>query len=76
MMTFEEKKIKKDKLKDLQFLKNFSKITIKGACKEENIKKNNVYTLKISKENLNRIKANIDNKINKLYEEYNENSTL
>lgn len=65
-----------DKLKNLTFIKDFSKITVVKACKEEKIKTNNLYTLHVSKEKLQRLKDNIDNKIKELYEAYNENSSL
>lgn len=68
--------IKESKLKNVKFIKGFNQITLKSICKEENLKRNNVYSLKISNENLKRIKENIDKKINKLYEDYNEDSTL
>lgn len=61
-----------DKLKNIEFLKDFSKITIKGACREENVTQQNVYTLKTTPEKIERIKKNIDRKIKELYEEYNE----
>lgn len=67
--------LKDDKLKDLEFIKSFSRITVKKACEEEKIKMNNVYSLNISKENLQRIRKNIENKIKKL-EENHENNTL
>lgn len=68
--------IKKSKLKNVKFIKDFNQITLKGICKEEKVKRSNVYSLQISNENLKRIKENIDRKINKLYEDYNENSPL
>ena len=68
--------IKKSKLKNVKFIKGFNQITLKSVCKEENVKRSNVYSLQISNENLKRIKENIDKKINKLYEDYNEDSTL
>lgn len=68
--------IKKSKLKNVKFIKGFNQITLKNICEEEKLKRNNVYSLKISNENLKRIKENIDRKINKLYEDYNEDSTL
>jgi len=66
---------KEEKLKNIKFIKDFSKITVVKACSEEHIKTSNLYTLHISKENLERIKNNIDNKIKELYKDY-EDSTL
>lgn len=65
-----------EKLRDIQFIKNFSKITVRGACKEENVKSPNLYTLEISKENLKRVKENIDRKIKDLYKDYDETDSL
>lgn len=65
-----------DKLKNITFIKNFNKITVVKACEEEKIKTSNLYTLHVSKEKLQRLKNNIDNKIKELYEAYNENSSL
>lgn len=67
---------KDDKLKNVQFLKDFNKITIKKACDEEGVYDSNLYTLKASRESIERVKNNIDKRIKELYEEYNEDSTL
>lgn len=67
---------KENKMKNVQFLKDFNKITVIRACKEENVRDSNLYTLKASKESIQRIKDNIDKRIKELYEGYNENSSL
>lgn len=67
---------KENKLKNVQFLKDFNKITVTKACIEENVKDSNLYTLKASKESIQRIKDNIDRKIKELYEVYDEDSSL
>ena len=59
----------KDKLKNVEFIKNFSKITVIGACREEHVEKSNLYKLTASKESIQRIKDNIDRKIKFLYED-------
>ena len=69
-------KDKEEKLKNVQFLKDFNKITVKSACTEENVRDSNLYTLKASKESIQRIKDNIDRRIKELYEDYNEDSSL
>lgn len=65
---------KKDKLKNIKFLKNFNKITVSKACEEEQIDRSNLYSMKTSSENIQRIKNNIDNKIKDLYKDYGNNS--
>lgn len=67
---------KEDKLKNVEFLKGFSNITVAKACREENVKTSNLYTLQASRESIERIKNNIDKKIKDLYEDYNESSPL
>jgi len=61
-----------EKLKNVQFLKDFSKITIKKACEEENVKRSNLYKLSTTPEKIQRIKDNIDRRLKELYEEYDE----
>lgn len=65
-----------DKLKDIKFIRDFNNITFKKVCEEEKVYTINFYRMEISKEKLHNIKLNIDNKIKKLYEDYNEDSTL
>lgn len=67
---------KDDKLKNVEFLKNFNKITIKKACNEEGVYDSNLYTLKASRESIQRVRDNIDRRIRELYEVENEDSTL
>ena len=68
--------INEDKLKNVQFLKDFNKITVTRACREENVRDSNLYTLKASSESIQRVKDNIDKRIRELYEGYNEDSSL
>lgn len=63
-----------DKRKDYEFIRGFTKITLKEVCKEVKVDPNNFRKMEISKEKLHNIKLNIDNKINKLYEAYNDKS--
>lgn len=63
-----------DKLKNVEFIKNFNKITVIKACQEENVKKSNLYNMTTSKEKIERIKLNIDRKIKELYQDYENNS--
>lgn len=67
---------KDEKLKNVEFIKDFNKITVTRACKEENVKDANLYTLKASLESIKRIKENIDKRIKELYEAYDEKNPL
>ena len=66
----------KEKRKKVEFIKSVGKITVRGVCKEENVKTSNFYSLKVSNDTLDRIKNNVDKKIKELYEGYNEDHTL
>lgn len=65
-----------DKLKYVKFINDFKDVRFYEICKEEKVSPQNYYKMEISKEKLENIKKNIDRKITKLYEDYNENSTL
>lgn len=66
-----------EKKKDINFIRGFSNIRINKICEEEKISRGNLYTNKASASNIHIIKENIDNKIKKLYEDYDErNSSL
>lgn len=67
---------KEEKIKNIKFIKGFSKISIKKACNEEGVKTQNLYTLKTTPEKIERIKKYIDKEINKLYEVYDETDSL
>lgn len=63
--------------KEIKFINNFKSIRFYDICKEEKVFPANYYKMEISKEKLLNIKTNIDNKIKKLYEDYDhENSSL
>lgn len=59
------------KEKEVKFIEGFKNIKFYNICKEENVNPQNYYKLEVSPEKLLNIKANIDNKIKKLYEDYN-----
>lgn len=65
-----------EKQEIINFLKAFNQITVTNICKEEQVKTSNLYTMQVSKEKMNNIKNNIDNKIKKLYEEEHETDSL
>lgn len=64
------------KKKKVEFIKSLGNITVKGLCKEENVKTSNFYSLKVSNETLERIKNNVDNRIKEIYESYDKDNTL
>lgn len=61
-----------NKEKDIKFINDFKNIRFRNICKEEKVFTQNYYKMEISQEKLHNIKLNIDNKIKKLYEDYNE----
>lgn len=70
------KEEKKEKIKNVEFIKGFNKITVRKACEVEGVKNQNLYSLKTTPEKIARIKKYIDSEINKLYEVYNERDSL
>ena len=63
-----------NKEKEVKFINNFKNIRFYDICKEEKVIPANYYKMEVSKEKLLNIKANIDNKIKKLYEDYDHES--
>lgn len=62
-------------MKDLDYIKQFSKITIKGICEENKINRANLLNGKTTKKNIKKVREGIENEIAKLYlkkEETNE----
>lgn len=56
-------------MNDYDFIKGFKNIKIASICKKLNIDKSNVYRGVTTKENLNRIRKEIEAEIAKLYKE-------
>lgn len=56
-------------MKDIEFIKNFSKITLKKICELEGINPSNLLAGRCSLKKEHRIKARIEYEILKLYEE-------
>lgn len=52
---------------DLEFIKNFQKITITNICKKLNINRGNFYSNKVKPEDVTRIKEQIELEFNLLY---------
>lgn len=55
-----------DKEKDLQYIKDFSKITIAGICKELRIDKSNLWAGRCPAESVARVKNEIKNQLENL----------
>ena len=51
----------------LEFIQNFSKITVASICEKLNISRQNVYNGRTSKENLKKIRKTIESEYAKLY---------
>ena len=56
---------------DIEFINNFKNIRFRNICYEEKVHPQNYYKMEVSSEKIHNIKVNIDNKIKKLYEDYN-----
>lgn len=61
------------KEKDLQFIKNFSKITIKKVCENAKVVRQNVFNGTASEKSIEKVKEEIETQIAKLYIERNKN---
>lgn len=60
------------KEKDLQFIKNFSKITIKKVCENAKAVRQNVLNGTASEKSIEKVKEEIETQIAKLYIERNK----
>ena len=54
-------------MKDIDYIRNFSKITIKGACEKLNINRGNLLNGKTTKENEKKVREELENQIAHLY---------
>lgn len=59
-------------MKDLDYIKNFSKISIKDVCEKKKIDRANVINGRTSKENIKKVREGIESEIAKLYIDKNE----
>ena len=58
-------------MNDLDFIKKFSKITIKKICKENNINSSNLWSGRIKPEKIHQIRKAIEAEVGNIYvEEY------
>lgn len=58
---------------DLEFIKRFSKITIKKICKKASVSTSNLYTGRVSKEKLSLMRKLIEQELNKLNKKDDKN---
>ena len=54
-------------MKDIDYIKNFSKISIKKACENVKVNRANVLNNKTTKENIRKVREEIESSIAKLY---------
>ena len=54
-------------MEDLDYIKKFSKITIKKVCEKSQVDRSNVLSGKASKKALNKVKKQIESEVAKLY---------
>ena len=54
-------------MEDLEYIKKFSKITMKSICEKAKVDKANVFSGKASKKNINKVKRQIESEVAKLY---------
>lgn len=52
---------------DLEYIKKFSKITIKDVCEKANVDKSNVFNGKASNKKINKVRKRIESEVAKLY---------
>lgn len=52
---------------DLEYIKKFSKITIKDVCKKSKANRSNVLSGNASKKTINRVKRQLESEVAKLY---------
>ena len=61
-------------MKDIEYIKKFSKITITGICRKLNVNRTNLLTERTTKDNTKKVREEIESEIAKLYlKEENEN---
>ena len=54
-------------MEDLDYIKKFSKITMKSVCEKAKVDKSNVFNGKASKKKINKVKRQIESDIARLY---------
>ena len=59
--------IRSEKVKDLEFIKKFSKITVSGACKKAKVDRAGLLTNRLKDEKAKAVREEIENQIARLY---------
>lgn len=54
-------------MNDLEYIKQFSKITIKKVCEKEKVNISNLYNGRITEEKLKKVKKRLEHEVAKLY---------
>ena len=54
-------------MEDIQYIKEFSKITIKKICEDNKVTPSNLWSNRLSKKKLHAIKTSIESEVAKLY---------
>lgn len=54
-------------MKDIDFIKNFSKITIKGSCKRAKVDRANLWAGRVSADKVKKVREEIEDQLAKLY---------
>ena len=52
---------------DLEYIKRFSKITIKSVCEKTNVNKSNLFMNRTSRDNIKKVRKQIENDVAELY---------
>lgn len=60
-------------MKDIDFIKNFSKITIKGSCKRAKVDRANLWAGRVSDDKVKKVREEIEHQVAKLYLKEEEN---
>lgn len=53
--------------RDLEYIKKFSKISVQGICKKENVNRSNLLYGRSTRENSKKVRRGIESEIAKLY---------
>lgn len=61
-------------MEDLEYIKKFSKITIKDVCNNANVNKSNLFAGRTTKENVKKVREEIESEIAKLYIKKGDNN--
>ena len=54
-------------MEDLEYIKKFSKITVKSVCDKTSVDKSNLFSGRTSKENIKKVREQIESEVAKLY---------